>query len=198
MSPRGGGRSGRFCPAFTLAAWMAPDSDCRRRCWRCLTCRRVQLGAVAEPIIVGRLDRSVEGNRSDNAAGDRPATKPRSAAQPQSRPRPGLRHGVIGAPKTETGDDDAGESIRAWPDQATLARRIKKAGWAERAAAQPDRGHRRAARRHAPGQLNGGRRYTPLHIVLRTGHARCPSYWSCALRADARRARSLLTNLRAP
>ena len=60
--------SGRFCPGFILAAWMASDSDCRRRCWRCFTCGRVQLGAVAESTIVGRLDRWVYADESDVAA----------------------------------------------------------------------------------------------------------------------------------
>src|SRR4029077_17693383 len=60
--------SGRFCPAFTRAAWMAMDPDCRRHSWRCLTCRRVQRGAVAEPILVGQLDRWVYADQSDEAA----------------------------------------------------------------------------------------------------------------------------------
>jgi SAM-dependent methyltransferase len=38
------------------------------------------------------------------------------------------------------------ESIRAWPDQAELARRIEAAGWSK-VRWQPDRRHRRAARR---------------------------------------------------
>ena len=69
--------SGRCCPGCTLAAWMAPD--CGRRCRGCLTCQRVQLGAVAEPQL-GRsdyadrgaepqLDRSDPADRSDDAAG---------------------------------------------------------------------------------------------------------------------------------
>lgn len=60
--------SGRFCPAFTRAGWMAMDPDCRRHSWRCLTCRRVQRGAVAGPILVGQLDRWVYADESDEAA----------------------------------------------------------------------------------------------------------------------------------
>ena len=39
------------------------------------------------------------------------------------------------------------ESIRAWPDQAALAHRIGEAGLVGGAVAQPDRRHRRPARR---------------------------------------------------
>ena len=65
------GDSGLFCPAFTLAAPMAPDPDYRRLSWRCLTCRGVQRGAVAESILVGQLDRWVYADESDDAAGAR-------------------------------------------------------------------------------------------------------------------------------
>ena len=39
------------------------------------------------------------------------------------------------------------ESIRAWPDQAALAHQMSRAGLVGGALAQPDRRHRRAARR---------------------------------------------------
>ena len=48
------------------------------------------------------------------------------------------------------------ESIRAWPDQAALARRISDAGMVGGALAQPHRRHRRAARRHQADQLRDG------------------------------------------
>ena len=47
---------------------MAMDPYGRRDSWRCLTCRRVQRGAVAEPILVGQLDRWVYADQSDEAA----------------------------------------------------------------------------------------------------------------------------------
>jgi hypothetical protein len=47
---------------------MAMDPDCRRNSWRCLTRRRVQRRAVAEPTLVGQLDRWIHADRSDEAA----------------------------------------------------------------------------------------------------------------------------------
>lgn len=60
--------SGPFCPAFTLAARIAPGPDCRCHPWRCLTGRRVRRGAIAGSIVFGWLDPWVYADQSDDAA----------------------------------------------------------------------------------------------------------------------------------